>query len=57
MAERMAEFSEIDRDQVIVSLKADASTPMSVINEAKLALRKAGALKVSYSAQERKTAE
>ena len=57
MAERMAEFSEIDRDQVIVSLKADASTPMSVINEAKLALRKAGALKVSYSATEIKTSE
>ena len=50
VSECLSRFSEFDRDQVIVSIKADASTPMSVINDVKIALRKAGALKVNYSA-------
>ena len=50
VAECLSRFSEFDRDQVIISIKADASTPMSVINDVKIALRKAGALKVNYSA-------
>ncbi len=50
VSECLSRFSEFDRDQVIISIKADASTPMSVINDVKIALRKAGALKVNYSA-------
>ena len=50
VSERLSQFNEADRDQVIVSIKADKRIPMKTINAVKEALRKAGALKVNYSA-------
>ena len=37
-----------------VSVKADQSTKMGVINDVKLALRKAKAYRISYSATDKK---
>ena len=41
-------------DQQIVSVKADRSTPMSLINEVKMALRRADVRRMSYSAEQKK---
>ena len=43
-----------DQEQQIVSVKADRSTPMSLINEVKMALRKADVRRMSYSAEQKK---
>lgn len=47
-------MSPEDMPQMIVSIKADKSTQMGVITDVKQALRKAKALKISYSATESK---
>jgi biopolymer transport protein ExbD len=47
-------MSPEDMPQMIVSIKADKSTKMGVITDVKQALRKAKALKISYSATESK---
>ena len=52
-AERKA-MSDEDREQQIVSVKADRSTPMSLISEVKMALRKADVRRMSYSAEQKK---
>lgn len=46
-----SQMSESERSQMIVTIKADRSTPMSMINEVKRSLRKAGALTITYSAE------
>lgn len=43
---------ESDRSKMTVSIKADFDTPMGIITEVKQALRKAQALKISYSARQ-----
>ncbi len=43
---------ENDRSRMTVSLKADYDTPMGIITEVKQSLRKAQALKISYSARQ-----
>jgi len=43
---------ESDRAKMTVSIKADYDTPMGIITEVKQALRKAKALKISYSARQ-----
>ena len=43
-------MSPEDQQQMTVSVKADQSTKMGVINDVKLALRKAKAYRISYSA-------
>ena len=43
-----------EQQQMMVSIKADRDTRMEVINEVKQALRQAKALKISYSATQKK---
>ena len=50
MAERES-MKEADRPKMTVSIKADADTQMGTITDVKQALRKAQALKISYSAR------
>jgi len=47
--------SEDDRPKMTVSLKADSQTKMGIINEIKTELRKAEALKISYTAKKKVT--
>ncbi|NLH28911.1 MAG: biopolymer transporter ExbD, partial [Bacteroidales bacterium] len=44
-------LSEADRQFMTVSIKADENTKMKYISDVKQALRKAYALKISYSAR------
>ena len=46
-------MSEDERQFMTISIRADRDTEMGVINDVKLALRKAGALNINYSATER----
>lgn len=48
-AER-ARLAPEDQERMTVSIKADRRTPMGKVSEVKQALRRAGALKVNYSA-------
>ena len=43
-------MSEENRQQMVVSIRADRSTEMGLINDVKQELRKAGALNINYSA-------
>lgn len=43
-----------DADRMTVAIQADRHTPMSIINAVKLELRKANALRVSYTATQSK---
>ncbi len=52
-AER-SRMSPDDLEQMTVSLKADKNVPMGIINDVKQALRKANALKIHYSAVNKK---
>ena len=45
-----SQMSESDRQNMVVSIRADRDTEMGVINDVKQALRKAGALNINYSA-------
>ena len=47
------EMSESDRQHMVVSLRADRSTEMGVINDVKQTLRRVGVLNVNYSATSR----
>ncbi len=47
-------MSSEDQQQMVVSIKADKNTKMSVITDVKLALRQAKALRINYSATESK---
>lgn len=51
----VAHLSPEDRERMTVSLKADRATKMHVITGVKQALRRAGALKINYSADQEKT--
>lgn len=47
-------MSPEDQQQMTVSIKADKHTPIGLVNQVKLSLRSAKALRISYSAVERK---
>ena len=51
-AERASMLPE-DKNKLTISLKADRKTPMSIITAVKQQLRKANALNISYSAEEK----
>jgi len=46
-------MSEDERQFMAICIRADRDTEMGVINDVKLALRRAGALNINYSATER----
>jgi biopolymer transport protein ExbD len=46
-------MSASDRQHMVVSLRADRSTEMGVINDVKQTLRRVGVLNVNYSATSR----
>ena len=48
--EERSHMSEENRQQMVVSIRADRGTEMGLINDVKQALRKAGALNINYSA-------
>ena len=50
-------LSEDERQHMVVSIHADRDTEMGLINDVKQALRRAGALNISYSASSRKPQE
>lgn len=52
--EYRSSLSEEAQEEMVVNIRADRETPMSVINELKTELRKADALKIRYSALEKK---
>ena len=45
-----SQMSEENRQHMVVSIRADRSTEMGLINDVKQELRKAGALNINYSA-------
>ena len=47
-------MKESDKPFMTVSLKVDSKTKMGIVTEVKQALRKAYALKINYSASQRK---
>ena len=47
-------MTEDNRQHLTVSIRADRNTEMGIINDVKQALRKAGALNINYSANDRK---
>lgn len=47
-------MKEVDQPKLTVSIKADKETKMGIITDIKQALRKAYALRISYSASERR---
>lgn len=51
IASEKSSMSEVDQPLMTVSIKADENTRMSYITEVKQALRRAYALKISYSAR------
>lgn len=50
IASERDKLSEIERSQMTVALKADKSTRMGIVTDIKEELRKANALKISYTA-------
>lgn len=50
IAEARNQMSSEDRMRMTVSIHADKSTDMGVVNDVKQALRQAGALRINYSA-------
>lgn len=53
MSAEKRRMSAEDRLRMTVSVKADGATPMSLINEVKMALRKANVRKINYSAEKK----
>jgi len=52
LSSQMKDMSEDEREQFVVSMKADAALPMRVINQVKRSLSKAGVQRINYSAVE-----
>lgn len=52
IAAEQARLAPEDRGRMVVSLKVDGDAPMGLVADVKEALRRAGALNVSYSARE-----
>ena len=53
IAEERAKMPESERQQLVVSIRADRNTEMGIITDVKQELRKAGALNINYSATNR----
>ncbi len=51
VAQEREKLKESDKPKMSVSIKADANVDMGIITDIKQALRKAGALKINYSAK------
>jgi biopolymer transport protein ExbD len=51
IASERESMNENDRPKMTVSIKADRKTKMQIVSDTKLALRKAQALKINYSAR------
>jgi biopolymer transport protein ExbD len=51
IASEREKMKEADRPKMTVSMKIDKNTKMQIVTETKLALRKAQALKINYSAR------
>ena len=49
--EERSKLDEVERDQMIISLKADKETKMGIINDIKLELRDANARLLNYSSR------
>ena len=56
IAHERSKMSESDRQNMVVTIRADRETEMGVINDVKQALRKAGALNINYSATQNEPA-
>ena len=54
IAHERSKMSESDRQNMVVTIRADRETEMGVINDVKQALRKVGALNINYSATQKK---
>ena len=54
MSAERRRMSDEDRARQTVSVKADQQTPMGMITDVKMALRKARVQRISYSAEQRK---
>ena len=52
--EERSRMNDEDRSRMVVSLKADRDVPMSIIAEIKKTLQKSFALRINYSANEKK---
>jgi len=52
IASERQQLDEAERPKMTVSLKVDEDTKMGVVTDVKLALRRASALKINYSARE-----
>lgn len=52
IATERQQLDESERPKMTVSLKVDGDTKMGVVTDVKLALRRASALKINYSARE-----
>lgn len=52
IATERQQLDEAERPKMTVSLKVDEDTKMGVVTDVKLALRRASALKINYSARE-----
>ena len=55
--EERQQMAPEDRDRMVVSIKADKSTDMGIVNDVKQALRRANALVVNYSSTEKQKAK
>ncbi|MBR5084789.1 MAG: biopolymer transporter ExbD [Prevotella sp.] len=54
LAAEREKMSPEEQEQLTVSVKIDRDVPMGVVTDVKMALRKAGTLKVHYAASKRK---
>ena len=50
----MAQMGETERENMVVTLKIDKATPMSIVEQVKAALKEANALKISYIGTKKK---
>ena len=50
----MAQMGETERENMVVTLKIDKATPMSIVEQVKAALKEANALKISYTGTKKK---
>ncbi len=52
-----SKMAEADRQNMVVSIRADRHTEMGIINDVKQELRKVGALNINYSAEKKRKKE
>lgn len=52
IAEEKKRMSPVDKMRMTVSIKADRSTPMAIINQVKRAIKRGGAMRINYAAED-----